>query len=431
MANAYKYHFTPEEAIDKLYQRGFMEGTNAGFLQRLIDETIEIEANSFFWQEHFRVEGNEYDIDLKDTKKNPAWTVQQKIVRPVPMADSMAPLSETAQLDNEGWSEKTGSIYQYGKGLFETSMSKLELQARLAELNQQDQNLITGFVRGVADLVKTHNYRASFMAAQTLSFGGAYSNTNGITVNGSNVSITTSMGFSGVAAKQSSYIPSANFKTAGAKAWSAADCDIPAQMAKIEHDFKVANNLPDSFPMVWNIPYNIVVNVLLKNAAFVAEVNRYIRLYAPDKIIIVTNGSSSTDVSTITWEQLVAYSSSPISKIAPIMVVKQSSTVQNITTISTVEGWRANTAVLRPLGNDGKAGVLVHAKTADVALMQSGEINPAIQYSLAKIQNFLYVINKVTPNGMLKAYHTDVIGRYATVLDESQYHVCVDIATAD
>lgn len=432
MANAYKYHFTPEEAIDKLYQKGFIEGTNQGFLQNLIDNTIEIEANRFFWQEHFRTEGNEYDIDLKDTKKNPAWTVAQKVVRPVPMADAMAPLSETAQLDNEGWVEKTGSIYQYGKGLFETSMSKLELQARLAEMNQADQDLVMGFVRGVADLVKTHNYRASFMAAQTLSFGGAYSNTSAITVNGNAVSITPTLGFSGVSTLQASYIPAANFKTAGTKVWSASDCDIPAQMAKIEHDFKVANNLSDSFPMVWNIPYNIVTTVLLNNAAFKAEVNRYIRLYAPDKVIVVTSGgSSSTDVSTITWEQLVAYSQSPVSKISPIMVVKQSSTVQNITTISTVAGWRENTAVLRPLGNDGKAGVLVHAKPADVALMQSGEVNPQIQWSLAKIQNFLYVINKVTPNGMLKAYHTDVIGRYATVLDESQYHVCVDIATAD
>jgi hypothetical protein len=32
---------------------------------------------------------------------------------------------------------------------------------------------------------------------------------------------------------------------------------------------------------------------------------------------------------------------------------------------------------------------------------------------------------------MLKSYHTDVIGRYATVLNESLYHVVVDIATAD
>lgn len=415
MANAYKYQWTPDEAIEKLYQRGFAEGTSANFLQTLIDNTIEIDSNSFFWQEHFTVEGNEYDIDLGDLKKNPAWTVRQKVNRTVPMADAMAPLSETAQLDNEGWTEKTGSIYQYGKGLFETSMSKMELQARLRELNASDQNLVTGFVRGVADLVKTHNYRLSYMAAQVLSTGGGYTNAN-------------SKGFSGVNTIQDAYIPAANNKNAGTKAWSAVDCDIPEQMAKIEADFKDANRLAEDFPMEWDIPYNVVTTVLLKNAAFKSEVNRYIRLYAPDKVIVVTSGGTSTDVDTITMEQLMAYSRSPISKVAPIRVVKQSSTVQDITTITTVSGWASGKVVLRPLG---MAGVIVHAKTADVQLMQSGEVNNGIQFSLAKIQNFLYVINKVTPNGMLKSYHTDVIGRYAPVLTESMYHVVVDITTPD
>jgi len=425
MANALKFHFTPDEAIEKLYQRGFMDGANAGFLQTLIDSTIEIEENAFFWQEHFRVEGNEYDIDRNDLKKNPAWTVKQGIRRTVPMADAMAPLTETMQLEAEGMEEKTGSIYQYGKGLFETSMSKLELQARLRELGA-DENLVVGFVRGVADLVKTHNLRVSHMAAMTLSRGGQYGNT----INVTNVAggTTTTQGFSGVVANQSAYIPLANYKKAGTKVWTAADCDIPEQMRKIEADFKEANYIPDGTPFEWDIPWNIVVNVLLKNAAFIKEVNRYIALYAPDKVIVVTNGSSTTNVDTITYEQLVLYSRSPISKISPIRIVREQQVVQGITTYTTVKGWAPGVAVLRPLGY---AGVLVHAKVADVELMKSGEVNKGIDFSLAKVQGFLNVINKVTPNGMLKSYHTDVIGRYATVLDESPYHVVVDTTTAD
>lgn len=425
MANALKFHFTPDEAIEKLYQRGFMDGANAGFLQTLIDSTIEIEENAFFWQEHFRVEGNEYDIDRNDLKKNPAWTVKQGIKRTVPMADAMAPLSETMQLESEGMEEKTGSIYQYGKGLFETSMSKLELQARLRELGA-DENLVVGFVRGVADLVKTHNLRVSHMAAMTLSRGGQYGNT----INVTNVAggTTTTQGFSGVVANQIAYIPLTNYKKAGTKVWTAADCDIPEQMRKIEDDFKEANYIPDGTPFEWDIPWNIVVNVLLKNAAFIKEVNRYIALYAPDKVIVVTNGGSSTKVDTITYEQLVLYSRSPISKISPIRIVREQQVVQGITTYTTVKGWAPGVAVLRPLGY---AGVLVHAKVADVELMKSGEVNKGIDFSLAKVQGFLNVINKVTPNGMLKSYHTDVIGRYATVLDESPYHVVVDTTTAD
>ena len=425
MANALKFQLTPEETIEKLYQKGFMDGTNVGFLQTLIDNTIEIKENTFFWQEHFRVEGNEYDIDMSDLKKNPAWTVRQKVNRTVPMADAMAPLSETMQLDAEGMEEKTGSIYQYGKGLFETSMSKLELEARLRELGP-DQNLVTGFVRGVADLVKTHNLTASNMAAQTISRGGQYGNNIPlINVAGGTATI---QGFSGVITSQGSYIPASNFKTAGQYVWNNASCDIPEQMRKIEQDFKEANHIPDGTPFEWDLPWDMVVNVLLKNAAFIKEVNRYIALYAPDKVIVVTSGKSTTNVDTITWEQLVQYSRSPISKISPIRIVREQQTVQGITTYTTVKGWKAGVAVLRPLGF---AGVLVHAKVPEAELMRSGEVNNGIQFSLAKIQNFLYVINKVTPNGMLKSYHTDVLGRYATVLDESQYHVVVDTTTAD
>lgn len=418
MANAYKYAWTPDEAIEKLYQKGFAEGANAGFLQTLIDNTLEIGSNSFFWQEHFDVEGNEYDIDLGDLKKNPAWTVRQKINRIVPMADAMAPLSETAQLDNEGWSEKTGSIHQYGKGLFETSMSKLELQARLRELNATDSNLVTGFVRGVADLVKTHNYRLSYMAAQVLSSGGAYSNAE-------------TRGFSQVNAGQDPYIPIQNFKKAGEKVWSDSDCDIPAQMEKIENDFREANNLGAEVEFEWDIPYEMVRQVLLNNDAFVQQINDWYGRYGEsgNQVVVVGADGKPTNLNrALSWEDVVGYSTSEYSKVSPIRVVKQASISQDFTTITNVQGWKPNTAVLRPRG---KAGVIVHAKTADVQLMQSGEVNNNIQFSLAKVQNFLYVINKVTPNGMLKSYHTDVIGRYAPVLNESLYHVVVDTATAD
>ena len=64
MANALKWQWSPEEAVEKLYKHGLFDSQNRGFLQTLIDNTIEIDENAFFWQEHFRVEGNEYDIDI-------------------------------------------------------------------------------------------------------------------------------------------------------------------------------------------------------------------------------------------------------------------------------------------------------------------------------------------------------------------------------
>lgn len=425
MANALKNFWTPEETINKMYDRLF-DTDNVGYLQQLV-ESIEFDENSNFWAEHFEVEGSEYDIDIADTKKNPAWTVMQRNVRVVPMADPMAPLSETRQLEPEGYSEKTGSIYGYGKGLFETSMSKQALQARLAQMSPQDRSLITALQRGIADLIKTHNLRLSNMAAMTLSYGGGYNTT---TVQGTAPAgeSGTTQGGSGVMVSQTPYIPLENYKKAGVKVWTDPTCDIPSQMQKLEHDFKVLRRLDDSTPFEWDIPYDIVVNVLLKNSFFIAEVNRYIRLEAPDKVIVINNSQSAIDTNVITWQQLVAYSRSGVSKIAPIRVVREQQTVQGITTYYTVRGWKPNTVVLRPLG---MAGVVVHAVPEWAKLMRSGEVNDNIQWSMAKWNNLLYIINKIVPNGMLKSYHTDVLGRYATVLNESQYHVCVDIATAD
>ena len=424
MPNALKTQWTPDETIERLFTKMF-DAEGVGFLQQLVD-TIDIDENANFWTEHFEVEGNEYDIDISDTKKNPAWTVRQRDIRVIPMADPMAPLSETSQLDREGYSEKTGSIYGFGKGLFDTSMSKLEMQAKLAQMSPEDRSLITAAQRGIADLIKTHNLRLSNMAAMTLSYGGAYNTTtNQSVVNGVTA---TSQGMSGVVVSQQPYIPLANFKTAGLKVWSDNTADIPSQMQKIEYDFKVANNLDESTPFEWDIPYDIIVNTLLKNPFFIAEVNRYIRLEAPDKVVIISNSQSPLDTNVITWQQLVAYTRSSISKISPIRVVREQQTVQGITTYYTVRGWKPNTVVLRPLG---RAGVVVHALPEWVKLMRSGEVNSNVQFSIGKWNNLIYIINKIVPNGMLKSYHTDALGRYATVLDESQYHVCVDISTAD
>ena len=154
-------------------------------------------------------------------------------------------------------------------------------------------------------------------------------------------------------------------------------------------------------------------------------------MYAPDKVVIVQSGSTSLDTSVISMEQLIAYSRSSISKISPIMVVREEQRVQNITTISTVNGWASGKAVLRPLGNNGKAGVIVHAKCADVEMIGTGEYNNLISVNSAKALGFLYVMNVVSPNGMLKKYLTKVIGRYAPVLNEAMQHVVVDTTTAD
>jgi hypothetical protein len=279
-------------------------------------------------------------------------------------------------------------------------------------MSPEDRSLVTAMQRGIADLIKTHNLRLSNMAAMTLSYGGAYNTT---TVQGTAPvgESGTSQGGSGVVVSQRPYIPLANFKKAGVKVWTDPTCDIPSQMQKLEYEFKVANNLDESTPFEWDIPYDIVVNVLLKNSYFIAEVNRYIRLEAPDKVVIISNSQSALDTTTITWQQLVAYTRSSISKIAPIRVVREQQTVQGITTYSTVHGWKANTVVLRPLG---MAGVIVHAVPEWAKLMRSGEVNDNITWNMAKWNNLIYVINKFFLVVMCISYHNILKCQYFFVI---------------
>ena len=426
MPNALKTQWTPDETLTNLFTK-VVDANGVGYLQILVD-SINLKENANFWTEHFQVDGTEYDVDLSDTKKNPAWTVKQRDIRIVPMADPMAPLSETRQLDREGYTEKTGSIYGYGKGLFDTSMSKLELQARLAQMSPEDRSLLTSMQKGVRDLIKTHNLRLSNMAAMSLSYGGAYNTfTNQSVVAGETL---TTQGASGVVVNQQAYIPLANFKKAGALVWSDPDCDIPSQMQKIEEDFRLANNLTGDEPFEWDIPYDIVVGILLENKFFKEQVSMWIAKYGQsnNRVVIVKSDGSTIGSDTITYEDLIAYSASAISKISPIRVVREEQTVQGITTYGNVRGWKPNTVVFRPRGY---AGVVVHAIPEWVKLMRSGEVNNTVQFNIAKWNNLIYIVNKITNNGMLKSYHTDALGRYATVLNESQYHVCVDISEAN
>ena len=414
-----KFSFSADQAMNLLYQKNFVSDTDKGFLQTLLDEQLEVNSVPNFYAEHFIVDGTEQSADLTDRTKNPAWSVRSEVKDVVPMAESMAPLTETAQLDTHGYEERQGSIFQFGKGLYTNSLNDIEMRARLAALDTQDQNIINGFVVGTAKLIQSNIYRLNNMGAQTLSYGGAYSNANTI-------------GWGGPAVNQNAYIPTKNFIKAGKQAWNdmtvGNECNIIEQMQKIEYEFKTSLGVADTMAFEWDIQYSQIMSVFLKNPSVIAEVNRYITMYAPDKVVVIDSGKNTINTSIITWEQLVAYSSSSISKISPIRVIKESQKVQDINLIRDVNGWKNGVAVLRPLGF---AGIVVHAQPNDVALAAQGVYNDSVQVNIAKVLNFLYVINKQTPDGSLKAYHTDVIGRYATVLNEIQYHLCVDTLTAD
>ena len=60
MAQAYKSEYSPEDVLEKLFQRGLLntDGTSP-YIQKIIDNNLEIQSNQFFWQEHFTIDGAE------------------------------------------------------------------------------------------------------------------------------------------------------------------------------------------------------------------------------------------------------------------------------------------------------------------------------------------------------------------------------------
>jgi len=148
---------------------------------------------------------------------------------------------------------------------------------------------------------------------------------------------------SGVIVSQPSYIPADNFVKAGTKVWNDSSCDIPTQMQEIEYDFKIANSLPEDTPFEWDLPYDMVINVILKNAKFLEQVNLFIRSSDSQNggvVVIKSDGTSAIDQSIVTIDQLVQYSRWSMSKISPIRVMRESQTVQGIDRQGMV-GWRS------------------------------------------------------------------------------------------
>lgn len=395
--------------VDKLWKKGLINDQgNSLFLQTLIDSKLEIEANQFFWAEHFSPDPLETAL-ATDPKAAPAFTVRNILRVPDVMLDGHTPLSEVSQTDTDGFEERQGTIPQFARGLYETSMSRVELKARMDALGS-DAAMVEQYVKNVAGIVRGANYTLSNMAAQALSRGGA------ISVNWGQ----------GVPYEMPAYIPAANTVTAGTKVWTALDCDLPEQMRALEEAFRTRTNFKGA--MEWNIDSAMIKSVFLKNAKFIEAVNNWMLVYGEQKVIVINNGTSPTSTGIISEENLVAYSQSSLSKISPIRICKQSQMVQSLSGRTSTSGWAANRAVLRPAG---LAGVIKHARVADIFMLQN-EASNGVEVSTASVQGGLfYIANIVSANGLYRQYHSNIYGRVRPVLDEFVEHVLVKTNEAD
>lgn len=312
------------------------------------------------------------------------------------MLDMRAPLGETQPRDKKGIDFYVGSIPDFAaKGYVETAMEREARERMFAEYFGNDAQILAAYASEVQSMVDEGHSTISNLAAQLLSTGA--------------INYTYGTGIQGLI--QKAPIPAANFKTAGAVVWSAANCKLIDQMAKIEQDFREANAYAG--PMKWSLPLAMFNNVFLKNAQVIEYVASWRVLN--DKAMPV-NGMAINEAMF-----LEAFKDNNL--ISPIEIVREG---QRDGSVGAVHGWSDNVAVLRPAGF---AGELQRASVADVAMVK--KYGSSVINEVYTNLDIFTICNTTLNNGRLKEWHTDLLVSCVPALYEWPWHVIVDTATAD
>ena len=177
-----------------------------------------------------------------------------------------APLGDSVPLDYKGISWYSATIPDFiAPGIVETAPQR-EYKERLFAQFGNDAFLISEWMDDVQMQIDAADQTLTNLGAQLISKGQC--------------SYNFGRGMKG--ALQKAEIPAENFKKAGAKVWTAADCNLLSQMRTIEVDFRDTKGY--NGPMKWQIPYKMYMDVVLKNKEVRELVKQYYTLN--DKVFL-------------------------------------------------------------------------------------------------------------------------------------------------
>lgn len=369
------------------------------FLRSLIDESGLLRTNYGWWKTQFTKASNATPVAADGTA---TFTVQAKDRTATPMMDMRAPLGDSVPLDYKGISWYSATIPDFiAPGIVETAPQR-EYKERLFAQFGNDAFLISEWMDDVQMQIDAADQTLTNLGAQLISKGQC--------------SYNFGRGMKG--ALQKAEIPSENFKKAGTKVWTAADCNLLSQMRTIEVDFRDTKGY--NGPMKWQIPYKMYMDVVLKNKEVRELVKQYYTLN--DKVFL--------DSMPVTEEifNSVVYANYPDLSPIEIVVEKQKDISWDNMTGKFVNGWDSKAAVLRPAGF---AGEIQYTDILDVVMFEKYG-NNSITKSFAQMEGGIYtLVNTTVPNGMYKEWHTDLIMSAVPSLNEFPYHVIVDTTSAN
>lgn len=380
------------------YAQFFNSEGGRQILQSFIDESGLIRINYGWWRDQFAVNP---EVTPTAADGTASFTIRARKLDSAPLMDLRAPMGDAHPMDTSGFAVYQGTIPDFiSPAIVETAMER-EYKERQFEQYGNDADIIRAWSQDVQKLIDSKD--------QTLNRLGAELQSTGM--------MNVDFGRGIKAPIQRAEIPDENFVNAGEKVWSAPDCKILSQMAKIEDDFRQRTGYAGQ--MKWMVDWDMFNNIILKNQ----EVKDWVKQYREVNAGIAIN----TDIPIIP-ETLFRAAIAGFPMLSPIEVVIEKEKDMNFEGERFVHGWKSGIAVLRPVGY---AGMIMRTDILDRLLIDKYS-NNAISTVFAAIDGGLALLdNSVVPNGRFKEWHTSVKMSAIPALTEFPYHIIVDTTTAN
>ena len=363
-------------------------------LVQILNDPELIRANFNFWRTKFAIDPNETPTDADGTA---VFKSELRDIRKSTMLDWRAPLGDSYQAEKGGVSRYTGVIPDFiARGTVEKATERAYREEKYRANYGNDTSLILDYAEEVQLKVDAADQTLSHLSAMLLSTGMT--------------KYDAGEGIKGLIYE--SAVPATNFLKAGAKVWTAADCNLLSQMRDLEKKIRESLGM-ETASFQWEVPYDIFHNVILKNKEVIEWIKNW--RYVNDRTYVESVGANET-----MFREAIA----DFEGLSPIVIVAEKQ--RNGATM--VSGWKSGRVVFRPTGF---AGLVRHTSPQDEKLYKDyGASN--ITRVFAKGPNGLYTImNTTLDNGNLKEWHIDLMMSAIPSLDEFLYHFIIDTTTAD
>jgi hypothetical protein len=379
------------------YAKFFSDTENQRFLQSFLDSSELFFTNIGWYKTQGRV-ASEVTPTAKDGTAT--FSVKARKLKAPHLMDLRAPLGDSNQSDSEGLKWYTASIPDFiADGIVETATER-DYKVQTFEEFGNDADIVAAWTQQVQNRIDQVDATMNWMTASLMTTGKIdYTNI------GRGIQLPL----------HKADIPSGNFKKAGEKAWSDAECKLLSQMRTLETAVRDEMGGYDG-AMVWQMTRNDFYNIFLKNAEVRSFVSDYrtLNYLASTKNIPVVQSE---------WDKAVV----DLDGVSPIEIVVEKEYNKTHTKEEAVKGWADGVAVLRPAGD---AVEFEHKRILDQRMMQNYGAKAITTVFGTTNDGLGLLVNSTMDNGRFREWHTDVMLSACPALIEFPNHYIFDINTA-